>query len=210
MRKDISKEGHRYCQIEDYFQFLNKVKYRDENGIYLETGSSQIPVMQSAVRVITDSAFHRIIEKSDIQKDEIFEHLLSAKTAKERIRALDKAYANATPKVKQYLTYRVERGTAIGGKVKDLNNYVCQTCGCKPFLTRTGKPYAEAHHVTPLHKLENGSMASQNVICVCANCHRKMHFGNVEIIKTTENDITFEINGSMITVRRNKLSAKIG
>jgi predicted HNH restriction endonuclease len=89
--------------------------------------------------------------------------------------------------------------------VKSQNQYICQVCGASPFLTRTGQPYAEAHHVTPLHKLESGSLAYENVICVCPNCHRKMHYGNVELVAANAESMTFEIDGGRITIRRNKL-----
>ncbi|MGA2239175.1 MAG: HNH endonuclease [Candidatus Bathyarchaeia archaeon] len=100
---------------------------------------------------------------------------------------------------------RVERGAAIGGKVKMLNGHKCQVCHSPPFMTRTGRPYAEAHHLTPLHRLEPGSLTSQNVICVCANCHRKMHYGNVELIAADARNMTFEIDGARINVSRNVL-----
>jgi predicted HNH restriction endonuclease len=131
--------------------------------------------------------------------------LQSARSNVDEVRALNQAYATATPKVKQYLTRRVERDLAIGGKVKELNKYICQLCGAHPFVTRTGRPYAEAHHIVPLHKLESGSLASHNVVCLCPNCHRRMHYGNVELENATENEITFEIDGKHIVVKRNRL-----
>jgi predicted HNH restriction endonuclease len=207
IRQDITKEGHRYCQIEDYFEFPNEVSYRDIDGTYLETGTSQIPVMQSAVRVIDDEAFQRIILRSGLDQMELglFRRLQTAKNEGEQIRALNEAYKSASPRMRQYLASRVERGAAIGGKVKALNGHICQVCRSPPFMTRTGRPYAEAHHLTPLHRLEPGSLASQNVICVCANCHRKMHYGNVEFIAADAQSMTFEIDGVRIKVKRNVL-----
>jgi 5-methylcytosine-specific restriction endonuclease McrA len=207
IRQDLTKDGHRYCQIEEYFPFPNEVSYRDNRGDYLETGSAQIPVMQSAVRVISKEAFERIISHSGLDQhaEGFFGQFETAETDVEQIRVLNQAYRNATPQVKQYLTRRVERGVAIGGRVKEMNQYVCQVCGARPFVTRTGRPYAEAHHVVPLQKLESGSLASQNVICLCANCHRKMHYGNVELAAATSDSITFEVNGDRITIQRNRV-----
>ncbi|MGA2239174.1 MAG: hypothetical protein ABSG74_08180 [Candidatus Bathyarchaeia archaeon] len=106
IRKDITKEGHRYCQIEDYFEFPNEVLYRDENGTYLETGTSQIPVMQSAVRVIDDEAFQKIVHRSDLDQAELglFNRLQTARSEAEQIKALNETYKSATPKMRQRLT----------------------------------------------------------------------------------------------------------
>jgi 5-methylcytosine-specific restriction endonuclease McrA len=207
VRDDVTMEGHRYCQIEDYFAFPQEVPYRDATGKYLETGSMQIPVMQNAVRLIDEIGFDRIIQRSGLRDDPtaLFPKLQAARTGVQEVRAVNEAYATATPKLKQYLTTRVERGSAIGGKVKELNRYVCQVCGAQPFATRTGRPYAEAHHVVPLHKLESGSLASHNVVCLCPNCHRKMHYGNADLVSASRDTIVFEIEGERITVRRNKL-----
>jgi len=207
IRKDATKEGHRYCDIIDYFEFPNEVPYRDENRTYLETGSTQMPVMQSAVRAISPEAFQRIVGRSGLTKlpTPIFQRIQAATNEDEEIQALDEIYQSAAPKVKHYLAKRIERANAIGGKVKELNKYVCQICGLQPFTTKTGRLYAEAHHHTPLHRLTTGSLASQNVICVCANCHRKIHYGNVELIAADDDVIKFDVDGKRVNVKRNRL-----
>lgn len=54
---------------------------------------------------------------------------------------------------------------------------MCQMCGNQaPFISRfTNDPYLEVHHVLPLSK--GGTDNLTNVIAVCANCHRKSHYG---------------------------------
>jgi len=53
----------------------------------------------------------------------------------------------------------------------------CQCCEQKaPFNRRTdGSPYLEVHHIIPL--AEGGEDIIDNVIAVCPNCHRELHFG---------------------------------
>jgi predicted restriction endonuclease len=198
--------NRRYCQVEEFFEFPREVRYRDSGRRYLETGTEQIPVMQSAVRIIGEEAFNRIIDRSGLEQDEFFQRLRSSRTDSERIRLLNESYASATPRLKRYVSNRVERGITIGGKVKELNRHICQICGIVPFMMRTKRPYAEAHHVIPLHKLQNGSLTSENVICVCPNCHRKIHYGNVTLVEATTETIVFEIEGRRICIRRNKLT----
>ncbi len=52
----------------------------------------------------------------------------------------------------------------------------CEYCGQRaPFVDDKGSPYLEAHHVIPMS--ENGPDTIDNVVALCANCHRLMHYG---------------------------------
>lgn len=56
-------------------------------------------------------------------------------------------------------------------------NHQCEVPGCDNamFLCTGDKPYCEVHH---LEWLSSGGMdAPDNVVCVCANHHRELHFG---------------------------------
>jgi 5-methylcytosine-specific restriction protein A len=65
-------------------------------------------------------------------------------------------------------------------KVRDLvlkrAGGVCESCGNPGFLKRDGTPYLETHHVISLS--EQGPDKAHNVIALCANDHRRAHFGN--------------------------------
>ncbi|WP_334156625.1 HNH endonuclease [Oryzomicrobium sp.] len=53
---------------------------------------------------------------------------------------------------------------------------VCECCNQQaPFLGADGLPYLEAHHVRKL--AEKGSDTTSNVVAVCPNCHRELHYG---------------------------------
>lgn len=56
-------------------------------------------------------------------------------------------------------------------------NGICQKCGDKyRFICKvTKEPYLEVHHIKPLS--EGGTDTMDNVIAICANCHREIHFG---------------------------------
>ncbi len=98
---------------------------------------------------------------------------------------LEAKYLNASPEIKERVSKMVERGP-IGTLVKRANGYKCQVCealGRNPigFLKKNGEPYVEAHHVTPISRGEVGSLSSSNVMTICANHHRQIHYGSVEI-----------------------------
>ncbi|SDQ62485.1 HNH endonuclease [Natronobacterium texcoconense] len=69
---------------------------------------------------------------------------------------------------------------------------VCQGCGePAPFTGRDGAPFLEVHH---LHRRSDGGPDHpDNVVALCPNCHRRVHYGedgktfNRELIARTEN-----------------------
>ncbi len=53
---------------------------------------------------------------------------------------------------------------------------VCQGCGNDaPFTDSNGEPYLEVHHIEP--RSSGGADTPENVIAICANCHRRVHSG---------------------------------
>ena len=79
---------------------------------------------------------------------------------------------------------RIERGPN-GDKVKEHFEDECQVCKAQgvlensSFVKENGRQYSEAHHVIPLS--ENGTDFTDNIMCLCANHHRQMHYGNVKV-----------------------------
>jgi 5-methylcytosine-specific restriction protein A len=52
----------------------------------------------------------------------------------------------------------------------------CEGCGAPaPFLTRKGTPYLEPHHIR--RRADSGPDHPLWVIALCANCHRRVHYG---------------------------------
>lgn len=52
----------------------------------------------------------------------------------------------------------------------------CELCGCFTFERPDGSVFLEVHHVLPLSK--SGSDTISNVVALCPNCHREIHFGS--------------------------------
>ena len=133
--------------------------------------------------------------------------------AADKLAALEQKYLHAAPEVKHKLSKVIERGL-IGALVKRANGFKCQVCealGHEPigFRKKSGDPYVEAHHVMPVSKREIGSLAASNVMAVCANHHRQMHYGGIDVtIKPTS--FEFEIDGMPVKTKRLELPAAIG
>jgi len=70
-----------------------------------------------------------------------------------------------------------KRNREIVKKLKKLYNNKCQICGFT-FKKDNGENYSETHHIIPLG--EKGSDDIKNLIVVCPNCHRKLHYAKNE------------------------------
>lgn len=122
-----------------------------------------------------------------------------------RMAELERQALGETPKAKQKTSVVIERGP-IGKAVKKANGYKCQICmaqGANPhsFLKKNGIPYVEAHHVTPVSELQIGSLAASNIMTLCANHHKQMHYGDVSV-EICENTFEVQLDGQSLTLKR--------
>lgn len=126
-----------------------------------------------------------------------------------RVAELERKALNETPEARTKTSVVIERGP-IGNAVKKANNYKCQVCEAldlpvHSFLKPNGVPYVEAHHVVPVSKLHIGSLAATNILTVCANHHRQLHYGRVSV-EIREWDFAIDIDAQTILVARSGLA----
>jgi predicted restriction endonuclease len=125
--------------------------------------------------------------------------------APDNIATLERKFIHASPEVKQRLSRYIERGR-VGSQVKRALGFKCQICealGRQPlgFLKTNGEPYVEAHHVMPVSERQVGSLAVSNIMVVCANHHRQMHYGGINV-EIGESTFDFTIEERMLNIRR--------
>jgi hypothetical protein len=128
----------------------------------------------------------------------------------ENIRSLEQKYRDATPEIKEVIGRRIERGT-LANKVKRLVGYKCLVCealGQDPysFKKKNGEPYVEAHHIIPVSSLIKGSLNYSNIITVCANHHRQLHFGDCEVLLESTDGFTIRLDGGQIFIAKIQLT----
>ncbi|WP_454254417.1 MrcB family domain-containing protein [Pseudomonas sp. Marseille-Q8238] len=87
---------------------------------------------------------------------------------------------------------RIERNQKLAKKVKELQGYVCRSCGFdfEKKYGALGKGFIEAHHLTPVSTLKGrkiGLDPRKDFTVLCSNCHRMIHktefVGRVEEFK---------------------------
>ena len=67
------------------------------------------------------------------------------------------------------------RSPAVRAWVLDAADGVCELCSDNaPFITSTGEPFLEVHHVVSL--AEGGPDTPGNAVALCPNCHRRCHY----------------------------------
>lgn len=123
----------------------------------------------------------------------------------DKLAAMEEKYLHASPEVKERLSKTVERGP-VGAMAKQATGFKCQLCealGLNPvgFLKKNGEPYVEAHHVMPVSKKEIGSLAASNVMVLCANHHRQMHYGGIDVV-VNMTTFDFFIEAKPLKIRR--------
>lgn len=75
-------------------------------------------------------------------------------------------------------SYVYVRDQALRGKVLRRANGVCEYCGRGSFLKESGGKYLEAHHI--IHLSNQGPDSFTNLIALCPNDHREVHFGTLK------------------------------
>lgn len=111
---------------------------------------------------------------------------------KPRMKELDKSHKDNPPSSREEESLRYERDAVLVKLLKEIRGPKCQICS-HTFMTRSGEYFCECHH---LESLASGGLdVSQNMLILCANCHRRFHFGNVLILSHKEDKLVVEMDG---------------
>lgn len=117
---------------------------------------------------------------------------------------LNRSYESAPPTKRRVISDRIERDSLVVKLLKRLHGLNCQLCGGEFFKKKGGVGrYCEVHHMLELSR--GGSQATDNCLVLCANCHRKMHYGAVTV-EGGPDSISIIEDGERCVVRKNKLS----
>lgn len=102
------------------------------------------------------------------------------------------------PEKRRVIVTLIKRNTRIARKLKILYQGKCQICNFT-FEKANNENYSETHHIVPLG--EQGSHEIKNIIILCANCHRQIHYDKA-IWKGFGRNIKYvEINGELKEVK---------
>ncbi len=109
------------------------------------------------------------LEKSNYTKIQIEDQIKKIESESEPI-----------PEKQESSTAGFVRKSKLSNLLKIKFNHTCQLCEKITFKTKDGHNYTESHHILPLSM--GGKDKSQNILIVCANCHRKFDSANEETL----------------------------
>ncbi len=159
---------------------------------------------------LLESEFNKIIGLTLVNKESISDKdLIDAEKLGNDlagITILNEIYKKINIQKKDKLVKAIERGK-IANEIKKYAGYKCQICeviGNTPytFKKKNGEYYIETHHIIPVSDIENSSLSVENLICVCPNHHRQLHYGNVDIILNSELYIKYLIDNKEVTIKK--------
>ncbi|MFN6476339.1 HNH endonuclease [Nostoc sp. DedQUE07] len=103
-------------------------------------------------------------------------------------------YPEFKNEIEEVFIKRIKRVQKIVSTTKNKYNNCCQFENCGfTFLENNGGFYSEAHHLTLLS--QEGSQDENNVVILCPNHHRMLHYAQVEIKDKENNKRLVKING---------------
>lgn len=83
---------------------------------------------------------------------------------------------NLNPTSKKSTVTLIDRDPNVKAWLLVNSNGVCENCNKNaPFISTTGIPYLEVHHVKRL--ADSGPDIPENAVALCPNCHKSLHYG---------------------------------
>ncbi|WP_138420371.1 HNH endonuclease signature motif containing protein [Aquibacillus sediminis] len=195
------------CKNENNYQVpINYIKSIEDNDIFLSDTFIDNLVksnIQPSIPVAR-TTFQSIIQKIGPLPDLMLEKI--DLTNDNSLHVIEQKYQHAVPEVKERLSKWIEH-SPIAQQYKQRLNCSCQICDAQgkqvvTFQQPNGDYYAEVHHIMPKPNGATKYLAQHNLITVCANHHRQLHYGNVQMIENTNNHFLFVIDGEQVKVAK--------
>ena len=207
---------HFYAQILEGTKFSNTVPINLPSGLgFLESlGYEQVrnrpnPPWQSSIRKVSDEAFSEILRLGLNTPNYGTEasSLESQADIMATLKLLNARYAATVPDKRGRLVQRLlDRGSGVTNALKAILGATCQICGWKGFRKKNeDRCFIEAHHLVQVADLQEGSLCTENIILVCPNCHREIHYGDSFSVTIQGEFLEISLSGHHTRIRRNTI-----
>lgn len=196
--KKISQQGFNYLNSDNVYNLIVTALKLNPNNKKLKSFVDKFPLsIELAKEEFELNDFIGIIDDT------------SADNLKD-IQKLEKKMKKQSPELKQRISSFIERGL-IANKVKKIANYKCLICevqGKNPysFIKKNGEYYIETHHVEPVSTLKIGVLGIANLMTVCANHHRQLHYGNSIILEDTDKHFKIKLEEETLIINKINIS----
>jgi len=195
------------------FPHVVPIYHPDGDGFIESIGYSQIrtrpnPPWQRSIRKISDDAFSRILELANVDSrvGQNISRLEAGTNPFKVLTSLNNLYANISPKERaKKVQSHLDRGSAVTKALKSLLGAKCQICGWVGFEKKNGESFIEAHHIIQLSERKVGSLCTENIILLCPNCHREVHYGKEFSASEDSENIIINLSGRTVKIRKNTM-----
>ena len=204
-----------YAEILESRRFSKNVPiYLPESDGFIESiGYDQVrnkpnPSWQNSIRKVSDDAFLKILHLANVDYDvgKKTSLLEAGIEALDVLRSLNSRYANIQPRERaKKIQNHLDRGSAVTKALKSLLGAKCQVCGWMGFKKKNGEDFIEAHHIVQLSEKKEGSLCTENVVLLCPNCHREIHYGKQFFVSDNEENIEIVLSTRKATIRKNTM-----
>ena len=104
----------------------------------------------------------------------------------------------------------LDRGGSVTRALKKLLGAKCQICEWEGFVKKSVKNnkeegFIEAHHLTQISDKQSGSLCTDNIILVCPNCHREIHYGSSFSVISSGDAIKIQLAKYKKTIQKNTI-----
>lgn len=192
--KKISQQGFNYLNSDNVYNILYQALIHNVKNKKLKNFIKRFPLkIELTKEQIEVADFIAAVDNTDAN-------------SLDSILRLENKMKRTTPEVKQRISSFIERG-AISNKVKRMTGYKCQICEARgqdpySFKKSDGVYYIESHHIEPVSSKKLGVLSITNIITVCANHHRQLHYGNAYLESDLGESFLFKIEGEKIMVEK--------
>jgi|GEM_PF-1436805 len=195
--KGIIKIGHdkergAYCKKHEQlargiYATFEVIKFnKDENRVYFKVldnfyAQNEIVSEGTAIRILTENKFNLSQKSADVISLKEFTEIREAFLKNIfKDKPITKRKKSKKQRVTVYCRDEQIRSLALG-----YANHLCELDNKhKSFITKNNQNYMESHHLIPLNAYNTGEFDNDeldrvaNIVSLCPNCHRKIHYGN--------------------------------
>ena len=156
-----------------------KISFEEQLPVRVIRGSSGDPKWSPSSGYRYDGLYlvSRFWEAYGLDGYKVCRYLLERLEQTKVIEATDGTPADRTTTIVE----RLLRNSALAQRLKKIYDWTCQMCGTR--IESPAGPYAEAAHIKPLGRPDDGPDVQANILCLCPNHHKLLDSGGVVVDK---------------------------
>jgi len=166
-------------EVSDSGNAALKISFEEQLPVRVVRGSGGDPKWSPTKGYRYDGLYlvSRFWEAYGLDGYKVCRYLLERLEQTKVIEATDGTPADRTTTIVE----RLLRNSALAQRLKKIYDWTCQMCGTR--IESPAGPYAEAAHIKPLGRPDDGPDVEANILCLCPNHHKLLDSGGVVVLR---------------------------